>query len=449
MDKGHVTNGKALLTKLPLLSPVNPSEALREVLIEVVVGFRDGLIGLEPSCESSVFGLSTFQDLINLVLGVEDDCLLILKMNGETIDCGLLHVHGELKDVPASFDRTNVATINIFPNLIHLLCLADLYCGKIMTLVDVLVDVLDGFDRCADLDIDVAVVLGRQMRGVGDDITIVKDVTSSSGESASIVWPGILGITVISKTCGLTELLAITLAALTIHHAGRVGMLRTARAMQHAGGDGLVEHGVGDWVRELGRDNAIDLIGITNFVLLTKEYEEVYVRETTLLELDSVDQARYFTKETTPDVLEQGFHFLIEDTCNNVRTICSCLMTRIVGIVAINLQQGLLYLWPVWICSHGQKEIWLLTMSGNGHGVLEELVHVTGAARMSGRQDDASSLLAKIGLSCIDGITNTLMNYFQVRIELNMKQLDDPTLIEISPDILLVVSDPVEFTALD
>ena len=64
-------------------------------------------------------------------------------------------------------------------------------------------------------------------------------------------------------------------------------------------------------------------------------------------------------------------------------------------------------------------------MSGNGHGVLEELVHVTGAARMSGRQDDASSLLAKIGLSCIDGITNTLMNYFQVRIELNMKQLDD------------------------
>jgi hypothetical protein len=84
---------------------------------------------------------------------------------------------------------------------------------------------------------------------------------------------------------------------------------------------------------------------------------------------------------------------------------------RIIAITGMDLKQGFLDLWPVWVCSHRNKEIRLLAMPGDGHGVLEELVHVTGAARMSGRKDDASSLLAKIGLPCIGSITNTLMLY--------------------------------------
>ena len=76
------------------------------------------------------------------------------------------------------------------------------------------------------------------------------------------------------------------------------------------------------------------------------------------------------------------------------------------------LQEGTLDLRPVGICSHGEEEVRLAAIATDSHGVLEELIHVTGAARMSGRENDASPLLAKISLSCIGSIVNTLMcNY--------------------------------------
>jgi hypothetical protein len=146
MDKVHASNGKAPLARLPLLPFFIPSEVLRKVLIEAVVGFWDRLIGLEPSCKSSVFVSSPFQNVVDFIMGMEEDCLLILKMDGEAIDCRLFHVHVELKYMPAGFNRTNVATINVFLDFIHLLVLTDLYCGEIMALVDVLVDILDGLD---------------------------------------------------------------------------------------------------------------------------------------------------------------------------------------------------------------------------------------------------------------------------------------------------------------
>jgi hypothetical protein len=241
-------------------------------------------------------------------------------------------------------------------------------------------------------------------------------MTLGIGEGATIVWPSIFWISIISKACFLTELLAIALAAVSIDHAGSIGILWTTGTMEHALGDGLMQDGMSDWVRKLSRDDGVHILSVVNLVPPTKEYEEVYVRETTLLELNGVNQACNFTKETTSNILQQSLNFLIEDTCNNIRTVCSSLMSgRIVRIticIIVELKQSLLDLWPVWICSHCQKEIWLLAMSGNGHGVLEELIHVTGAARMSGRENDASPLLAKISLSCIGSIVNTLMcNY--------------------------------------
>ena len=63
-------------------------------------------------------------------------------------------------------------------------------------------------------------------------------------------------------------------------------------------------------------------------------------------------------------------------------------------------------------------------MPGNGHGVLEELVHVTGAAGLSSRQDDAFTPLS------------------QVNIRIVPKSIPQ-TIVEIRPDLHLVVPDTV------
>jgi hypothetical protein len=86
-----------------------------------------------------------------------------------------------------------------------------------MAFVDVFVDIFDGFDRCTNLYIDVTVygsisikkdnqkkmrqltILGTQVRVVRNDIPIIMDVALLVSEGATIVRPGILRITIISK----------------------------------------------------------------------------------------------------------------------------------------------------------------------------------------------------------------------------------------------------------
>jgi hypothetical protein len=129
------------------------------------------------------------------------------------------------------------------------------------------------------------------MRGVRDDIAVVKDMTPEGGEGATIVGPGIFWVPVIAKTCLLTKLLPVVLAAASIDHARSIGISRTAGTMQHAPGDGIEQHRMGDWIRELSRDDSVNLGSTVNLVLPTKEYEDVAMREITLLELDGVNQA--------------------------------------------------------------------------------------------------------------------------------------------------------------
>jgi len=82
-------------------------------------------------------------------------------------------VHGEFKEMPARLHRPNVASIDVVLDLIHI---ANLHSGPVMTLVDVLVDVLDGFDRSADFHIDVTVILGKEVRIVRDNIMVCEDM---------------------------------------------------------------------------------------------------------------------------------------------------------------------------------------------------------------------------------------------------------------------------------
>ena len=78
-------------------------------------------------------------------------------MDRQTIDIRGLGMHCEFVDVPTGFNRSNVMCIKILLDLIPVL-IENLKGGSVMTLVDILVDVLDSLDRGTDLNIDVAVV---------------------------------------------------------------------------------------------------------------------------------------------------------------------------------------------------------------------------------------------------------------------------------------------------
>ena len=191
--------------------------------------------------------------------------------------------------MPDTLWWTNVMGVDMLKYLINF---TDLQGGGIMTLVYVLVNVLDGLDRGADLNVDMAVIPGRQERVVGNDVTVVKGLTPAVGVGATIVWPGIFWIAIFTETCFRAKLLWKMLAANSIDHAGCIWMFRTAGTVGHALCDGLVEHQLGDRVRDLSGDNGVYMSSVTYLVLLLQKYKEMDVRQATLLKLYGEDKAK-------------------------------------------------------------------------------------------------------------------------------------------------------------
>src|ERR1700690_2817474 len=106
-------------------------------------------------------------------------------MDWKTIYSWRFSMHLEFECMPARCYGTNVTTVDILLYFIHLLPFTHLQCGKIMSLVYVLVDILDGLDGSANLDIDMTIIFCREKGTVRDDITIVKDMATAVGVSAS------------------------------------------------------------------------------------------------------------------------------------------------------------------------------------------------------------------------------------------------------------------------
>jgi len=174
MGHVHATYGKAFLPWLPAMGSGIPDKVLREVLVEEMRGqVRELLIGFEPLCQVSELGSRVIKDSLRVIMLLEVHSLLILQVNRKTTDSGELLVHVKLKDVPTGLDRTNIAGIYVILDLIHI---SNLDSGTVRALVDVLVDVLDSLDRSADLDIDVAVILGKEPRVVGNNILVGEDM---------------------------------------------------------------------------------------------------------------------------------------------------------------------------------------------------------------------------------------------------------------------------------
>ena len=89
------------------------------------------------------------------------------------------------------------------------------------------------------------------------------------------------------------------LAALALYHARSISVFITAKTMHHALCDIGVEHGMSNRIRDLGRNDGVNMSGITDFERPSQKEEEMDVGQSTLLELNGKDKAKDVTEQTT------------------------------------------------------------------------------------------------------------------------------------------------------
>jgi hypothetical protein len=176
----------------------------------------------------------------------------------------------------------------------------------------------------------VAVILGKEKRIIRNNVLVGEGIGVAMAQlfkRSAIVGPGILRVAITIKGSLWTEVPGETSCTVVktmgiLLHARSIGVVwRTTWTMEHVLCDTVIELGMEDRIRELCMDNGINMVGVTNFVCRLEKDEEVDVGQATLLELNGVDTSSYFTKQTTFDIIQQGILLLVEDTCNNVRTI--------------------------------------------------------------------------------------------------------------------------------
>ena len=102
-------------------------------------------IGLEPSSESGVLVLMPLKSFLrSLPVRIDDNSLLLRKMDCKAQNTGLMIL--DMKEVmaPGCLIAADITCIQVVLDLI--MGSAKLHGGTIVALIDILVDVLDGFD---------------------------------------------------------------------------------------------------------------------------------------------------------------------------------------------------------------------------------------------------------------------------------------------------------------
>jgi hypothetical protein len=218
-------------------------------------------IGSEPFCERGQLDGITVHKLLEIIILIIMDGLFIFEVDRETIDRRLFLMHGKLHDVPTTLCRANVTRTYVIDYLIDVL--SHSHSGMIVNLVYVLVNVLYGLYGGADLNIDVAIIPGGEIGIIRNDIAVVKGLASGVCICPAIVRPGIFWIAIFTKACLWTKLFGKTLATFAIDHVRCIIIFRTAGTMHHALCHGGIEHGMSFRVRDLSRDNGVDMSSIS------------------------------------------------------------------------------------------------------------------------------------------------------------------------------------------
>jgi hypothetical protein len=269
-----------------------PDHLVRKVLVEGIVDDTILMlgIGLEPSSKSGVLVLMPLKSLLGSIPGgIDDDWLLVRKMDCKTQHTGLMIL--DLKEVkaPVCLTAADIARIQVVLDLI--MGSAKLHGGAVMALVHILVDALDGFDRGNGLHIDMTPVLPDEILAVTDHPSIVHliPVPLTCVKGLPSVETPCPGIRVFCDRSALIEGLGKTFSASTILHARGRSILITTGTMNHELFDELKQFRTVH--RELRGHKTVNLLWGMQLGMGLKEDNDVGMRKAPLLELNGVKEA--------------------------------------------------------------------------------------------------------------------------------------------------------------
>jgi len=118
--------------------------------------------------------------------------------------------------------------------------------------------------------------------------------------------------------------------------------------MDHELLDQLKELWLGIWIRKLCREKAVDILRRAKFAFRCKISNPMGMRKTTLLELIGVADAHTLSKTVILyNIAHKLLSLCMEHTADDIWTILWLLAWK----------QSSLDLWPMWICSHGEKVV--------------------------------------------------------------------------------------------
>ena len=207
-----------------------------------------------------------------------------------------------------------------------------------------LVNVLDSLNRCDPLEIDVVAIFSDEVRAVRHYSAIV-NLLSIDLECSSCITTIKKSIRVFRKSSLISERL------------WKVQHFFISWSMQEPVGLGTMDYEfldqlkklwLGVWIRELCRKKAIYVLRSAEFAFRWKIINVMSIEKTMLLELIGVADVYTLSKTV---ILHNIIHTLLslcmENTADDIWIILWLLFWK----------QSSLDLWPMWICSHGQKEV--------------------------------------------------------------------------------------------
>ena len=150
---------------------------------------------------------------------------------------------------------------------------------------------------------------------------VITGVTARVGVGPAIIGSSILQITILAQAGFRTEILWIVFAALSFDHARCIWEFRATGIVDHALGNSGIEDRVSNWIRDLSRDNGVNVTCIVYFEPLPQKDQEVDVMQTMLLELYSEDKPLDISKHPRLYIMKHGLYLLNKDTSNNVGAI--------------------------------------------------------------------------------------------------------------------------------
>ena len=190
------------------------------------------------------------------------------------------------KDPPTAFRRTHIASVYVSCNLVVVEAKGEL--GPIMTLMDVLVQILHGLQRRHDLHIDVALKASAQVGTVSNDVSVIERYSTfqvrNTGVSATVRRKEAL-----VEVRGLDEVLWELLAAVPVLHARRLRISESAGSVNHASLDDFEKLclRIGSIGRKFRTHSSVDGLCVLHLVRGSDAKEQMPVWQSALLELNN------------------------------------------------------------------------------------------------------------------------------------------------------------------